>query len=112
MLTDEYGYKILKELQQSPDVSQRELAKRLGISLGKTNFCIKALIEKGLVKAGNFKRSSDKSKYLYLLTPKGIEERVSLTHQFLRRKLDEHEALTREIEGLRKEASSVSEHNT
>lgn len=103
MLTDEYRYKILKELQQSPDVSQRELAKRLGISLGKTNFCIKALIEKGLVKAGNFKRSSDKSKYLYLLTPKGIEERVSLTHQFLRRKLDEHQQLSKEIEQLREE---------
>ncbi|WP_133013293.1 MarR family EPS-associated transcriptional regulator [Marinomonas flavescens] len=109
MLSDEYRYKILKELQSNPDLSQRELAKRLGISLGKTNFCIKALIEKGLVKAGNFKRSSDKAKYLYLLTPKGIEERVSLTHHFLHRKLQEHDELTSEIEELRKEITHVSQ---
>jgi|TARA_R110000744_G_scaffold318837_1_gene425206 EPS-associated MarR family transcriptional regulator len=103
MLTDEYRYKILKELQQDPDISQRELARRLEISLGKANFCLKALIEKGLVKAGNFKEAPDKAKYLYLLTPKGIEERVSLTHRFLLRKMQEHEELTEEIERLRKE---------
>jgi EPS-associated MarR family transcriptional regulator len=103
MLTDEYRYKILKELQQDPDISQRELARRLAISLGKANFCLKALIEKGLVKAGNFKTAPDKAKYLYLLTPKGIEERFSLTHSFLLRKMQEHEELTEEIERLRKE---------
>jgi EPS-associated MarR family transcriptional regulator len=103
MLTDENRYKILKELQQDPDISQRELARRLEISLGKANFCLKALIEKGLVKAGNFKMAPDKAQYLYLLTPKGIEERVALTHRFLLRKMQEHEELTEEIERLRKE---------
>ena len=63
MLTDEYRYKILKELQQDPDISQRELAKRLDISLGKANFCLKALIEKGLIKAENFKNSTNKAGY-------------------------------------------------
>lgn len=103
MLTDEYRYKILKQLQQDPDISQRELAKRLDISLGKANFCLKALIEKGLIKAENFKNSTNKIGYLYLLTPKGIEEKVTLTQRFLQRKLKEHEALEKEIELLREE---------
>lgn len=103
MLTDEYRYKILKELQQDPNISQRELAKRLGISLGKANFCLKALIEKGSVKAENFKNSTNKAGYLYLLTPKGIEEKVSLTQRFLQRKLKEHQELEKEIEQLRQE---------
>ena len=106
MLDDEYRYKILKQLQQNPDISQRELAKRLNISLGKANFCVKALIEKGLVKADNFKNSTNKIGYLYLLTPKGIEEKVSLTQRFLQRKLKEHEALEKEIEQLRQEVRS------
>tara|TARA_R110001583_G_scaffold195527_1_gene375384 strand:- start:22377 stop:22706 length:330 start_codon:yes stop_codon:yes gene_type:complete len=103
MLTDEYHYKILKELQQDPDISQRELAKRLEISLGKANFCLKALIEKGLVKVENFKKNPTKIGYLYLLTPKGIEEKVSLTQRFLQRKLKEREVLEKEIEQLRDE---------
>lgn len=103
MLDDEYRYKILKELQQAPDISQRELAKRLEISLGKTNFCVKALIEKGLIKADNFKNSTNKIGYLYLLTPKGIEEKASLTKRFLQRKLTEYESLEKEIEQLRQE---------
>ncbi|MBJ7537815.1 MarR family EPS-associated transcriptional regulator [Marinomonas transparens] len=103
MLTDEYRYKILKELQQDPDISQRELAKRLNISLGKTNFCLKALIEKGLVKAENFKNSTNKTGYLYLLTPTGIEEKIVLTQSFLQRKLKEYELLEKEIEQLREE---------
>ena len=106
MLTEEYRYKILKELQQDPDLSQRELAKRLGISLGKANFCLKALIEKGLIKAENFKNNTNKVKYLYLLTPKGIEDKVSLTQSFLKRKLKEHEELEKEIEELREEVKS------
>jgi EPS-associated MarR family transcriptional regulator len=106
LLTDEYRYKILKQLQIDPDISQRELAKRLDISLGKANFCLKALIEKGLVKAENFKNSTNKAGYLYLLTPKGIEEKVSLTQSFLQRKLKEHEALEAEIEQLREEVKS------
>ncbi len=103
MLTDEYRYKILKELQQDPDISQRELAKRLGVSLGKANFCLKALIEKGLIKAENFKNNTNKVGYLYLLTPQGIEDKISLTQSFLKRKLKEHEELEKEIEQLREE---------
>ena len=103
LLSEEYRYKILKELEQDPSMSQRDLAKRLGISLGKVNFCLKALIEKGLIKADNFKNNTNKVKYLYLLTPKGIEEKVSLTKRFLKRKLKEHEELEKEIEQLREE---------
>jgi len=103
MLDDEYRYKILKALHQDPDLSQRELAKCLGISLGKTNFCLKALIEKGLIKASNFKKSSNKTKYLYLLTPKGIEEKLLITQRFLQSKLKEHEELEKEIEQLRED---------
>ncbi|MBR7889310.1 MarR family EPS-associated transcriptional regulator [Marinomonas sp. A79] len=106
MLTDEYRYKILKELQQDPDISQRELAKRLGISLGRANFCLKALIEKGLIKAENFKNSVNKAGYLYLLTPKGLEAKVTLTQNFLQRKIAEYEVLEQEIEQLRKEVKT------
>lgn len=106
MLTDEYRYRILKQLQLDPDISQRELAKRLGISLGKVNFCLRSLIEKGLVKVENFKNSSNKVGYLYLLTPKGIEAKVSLTQRFLQCKLKEYEALEAEIEQLREEVRS------
>ncbi|TBR41250.1 MarR family EPS-associated transcriptional regulator [Marinomonas agarivorans] len=103
MLDEESRYKILKELEQYPDISQRELARRLHISVGKTNFCLKALAEKGLIKAGNFKKNANKVRYLYLLTPKGIEEKVFLTQQFLKRKIAEYETLEKEIEQLRRE---------
>jgi EPS-associated MarR family transcriptional regulator len=106
MLDDEYRYKILKELQQDPNMSQRALAKRLEISLGKTNYCLNALIEKGMIKADNFKNSTNKMGYLYLLTPKGIEEKIALTQRFLQRKLKEHEALEKEIEQLRQEVKT------
>jgi EPS-associated MarR family transcriptional regulator len=106
MLTDEYRYKILKELQQDPDLNQRELAKRLGISPGKTNICLKALIEKGLIKADNFKNSTNKIGYLYLFTPKGLEEKITLTQRFLQRKIAEYEALEQEIEQLREEVKA------
>ena len=103
MLTDEFRYKILTELQMEPDLSQRELARRLGISVGKVNFCIQALISKGLVKASNFKKSSNKVGYLYLLTPKGFEDKGALTKSFLKRKLKEYEELEKEIKFLREE---------
>ena len=74
--------KILKHIQTNPDVSQRQLAEELGVSVGKVNYCLRALIDKGFVKAGNFKRNTDKLSYLYLLTPRGIEEKASLTPTF------------------------------
>ena len=100
---EEFHYKLLKVLQDNPDLSQRELAQKIGISLGKTNYCLRALIEKGWVKANNFRRSTNKVAYAYLLTPHGIEERARATVHFLRRKVAEHEALANEIELLRSE---------
>jgi EPS-associated MarR family transcriptional regulator len=107
MLSDEYRYKILKRLEADPEISQRELAGELGISLGRVNFCVQALIEKGLIKAKNFRNSKNKKGYAYLLTPRGIEEKAKITVQFLKIKLAEHEALTKEIEGLREDAVQV-----
>jgi len=108
MLSDEYRYRILKHLEADPEISQRELAKALGISLGRANYCLKALIEKGLVKAKNFKNSSNRSAYAYYLTPTGFEEKARVTVQFLKRKVAEYEALKGEIESLRREASELT----
>lgn len=91
-------------MDSNPHVSQRELAEELGVSVGKVNYCVKALIDKGQVKAGNFKRSSDKINYLYLLTPQGIEEKARLTARFLKRKIAEHEQICKEIEQLKRDS--------
>ncbi len=104
VLNDETRYKLLKLLEQNPNLNQRELAEELGISLGKTNYCLKALIEKGWVKVGNFRRSKNKMQYAYLLTPKGLEEKARVTLQFLKRKQKEYESLVQELEELRREA--------
>ena len=107
MLTDEYRYKILKILEANPEISQRNLARELDISLGRVNFCVKALIEKGLLKATNFHNSHNKLAYMYLLTPKGLEEKSIITALFLKLKMLEHEALQAEIEELRKDANQT-----
>ena len=109
MLTDEYRYKILKELEANPKISQRELAKGLGISLGRANFCVQALIERGFVKARNFQNSQNKKAYIYCLTPKGIEARAGITLQFLKYKMAEYQALKTEIERLQVEASLIKQ---
>ena len=101
MLTDEVRYKLFTLLEASPELSQREVARELGISLGKVNFCLKALIGKGLIKVTNFKNSKNKSAYMYLLTPRGIEERARVTTRFLQYKMEEYEALKEEIERIR-----------
>src|SRR5499426_1658780 len=103
MLTDEYRSKILRLLEEYPEISQRELARELGVSLGRANFCLQALVEKGLVKANNFKNSNNKKAYMYFLTRKGIAEKARATARFLDRKLAEYEALQREIEKLQRE---------
>ncbi|MCC7487968.1 MAG: MarR family EPS-associated transcriptional regulator [Burkholderiales bacterium] len=103
MLTDEYRCKILRLLEAQPQLTQRELARALGVSLGRVNFCLKALVEKGLVKAANFRNSNNKKAYLYVLTRRGIGEKARATARFLDRKLAEYEALRREIETLRRE---------
>ena len=102
---EEFHYKLLKILQDKPDLSQRELAREVGLSLGKTNYCLRALIEKGFIKASNFRNSQNKVAYAYLLTPSGIEEKVHATSYFLRRKLAEYGALEKEIEQLRDEVN-------
>ena len=107
MLSDEYRYKILKYLEANPEMSQRELAGVLGISLGRVNYCVQALIEKGLVKANNFRNSKNKKGYAYLLTPKGIEDKAKITVQFLKIKLAEHEELKKEIKKLQQEAEQI-----
>lgn len=108
MLTDEYRYKILKLVEANPAISQRELAKELGVSLGKANFCLKALVDVGMVKVSNFRNSKNKLGYMYLLTPSGVEAKASVTLRFLKQKVQEHDALIKEIEELRRETAGVS----
>jgi EPS-associated MarR family transcriptional regulator len=104
MLTDEMRYKLMRLLEANPGTSQRELARELGISLGKTNYCLQALVRKGLVKATNFKNSHNKAAYMYLLTPRGVESKATLTMKYLHIKMREYEALRVEIEEVRREA--------
>ena len=104
MLTDEMRYKLMRLLEANPGTSQRELARELGISLGKTNYCLQALVRKGLVKATNFKNSHNKAAYMYLLTPRGVESKATLTMKYLQIKMREYEALRVEIEEVQREA--------
>ncbi len=97
---EDLNFRVLHLLQDKPDASQREMADQLGISHGKMNYCLNALIGKGLVKLANFQNSQHKFKYVYLLTPAGIAEKAKLTSQFLKRKIAEYEQLRVEIEAL------------
>jgi EPS-associated MarR family transcriptional regulator len=106
MIDDTVRYRLLTLLEGHPELSQRELAAKLGISLGKTNYCLKALIDRGLVKVQNFQNSRKKAAYLYKLTPAGMTEKIQVTRRFLATKLKEHEQLTDEIERLRAEVRS------
>ena len=99
---------MLRRLYETPDVSQRTLAKELGISLGSINFCFQALVDKGWVKIQNFSQSKHKMGYVYLLTPAGIAEKSALTARFLKRKLGEYETLRTEIKQLKAEMHWVS----
>jgi MarR family transcriptional regulator, temperature-dependent positive regulator of motility len=105
-ITDEVRYRILRYLDEHPQASQRELARELGVSLGKVNYCLRAFIERGWVKMRNFRKSSRKLSYTYILTPKGIEQKVSTTSAFLRRKIAEYEMLSVEIERLSRELAT------
>ena len=109
MLTDEYRYKILKMIEAKPNITQRELARELDVSLGRANFCLKALIEKGLLKATNFKNSQNKLAYMYLLTPHGVEEKSSITVRFLKAKMQEYAQLQNEINMLIQESQESLE---
>jgi EPS-associated MarR family transcriptional regulator len=103
MIDEALRYQILKLLQDDPNISQRDLSKLLGISLGKVNYCLKGLMEKGWVKAHNFKDSKNKMAYAYILTPTGLEEKAKVTMRFLKSRIRQYEELEKEIEGLRKE---------
>ena len=100
---NEEALHIFREIDRSPALTQRELSSRLGISLGKVNFLVNALIRKGFIKVENFKKSSNKTAYFYLLTPGGIEEKSRMTYLFLKRKTREYEHLELEIRQLREE---------
>lgn len=95
--------RLLRAINANPQMTQRDLASHLGLSLGKINFLIRALIEKGFIKADNFKNSNHKIAYLYLLTPTGIEEKAKITYRFLKRKMAEYEKLEAEISQLKNE---------
>lgn len=103
MAGEEIRYKLMRLLEANPKLSQRDAARELGISLGKVNYCVQALIRKGWVKASRFKNSRRKTAYMYLLTPRGIEEKASLTVEFLQIKMREYEVLRAEIEQMRRD---------
>jgi EPS-associated MarR family transcriptional regulator len=107
LLDDKTRYQLLKLLEEKPELSQRQLAHELGVSVGKINFCVHALLEKGLLKVRNFRDSNNKLAYAYYLTPKGAREKVRATSGFLQRKVAEYRGLEREIEELRREVRAA-----
>ncbi len=107
-IQEEARFKILRLLHENPELTQRELGARVGVSLGAVNYCLRALIERGLVKAGNFSRNPNKLGYAYVLTPAGIAEKTLLTGRFLAAKKAEYESLTIEIVALTREVTDQS----
>jgi EPS-associated MarR family transcriptional regulator len=107
MSDEKTSYSLLKTLENNPSLSQRDLAKRLGISLGKVNFCLNALVAKGCLKVNNFRNSDNKLAYAYLLTPRGVEQKARMTVEFLQIKVKEYESLRTEIEELQREAEQT-----
>jgi len=105
-MSEEIHYHVLKIIEKNPSITQRELANELGVSVGKANYCLKALIDKGWVKANNFKNSNNKLAYIYKLTPSGIEQKARITVNFLKRKMSDYEELKQEIEMLKNEIST------
>jgi len=100
---EDVHFRVLRILEQNPEISQRELAAKLGIALGRTNYVLNALLEKGLIKLGKFSAARDKRRYAYVLTPKGMARKAAITRRFLARKITEYEALKAEIETLQDE---------
>lgn len=105
-LQEDTYFRVMRILQDNPDLTQRELAEKLGISVGGLNYCLKALTDKGLVKMQNFANSKNKFGYVYVLTPGGMAEKAALTHRFLKRKMQEYDALKAEIEAIRAESEN------
>ena len=104
---DELRLRVLRALEVSPELSQRQLAVKLGVSLGGVNYALKMLVDRGFVKADNFRNSGNKVAYLYVLTPQGVAEKGVARDRILRRKLEEYEVLREEIEALRGEVEPV-----
>ena len=111
MNKDQIQFDLLRKLEANPKYTQRELSKEMGISLGKVNYCINKLVAKGLVKLLNFRRNPNKVGYIYILTPKGLEEKTRLTFAFLKIKMDEYEILKKEINSLQKDAKLYKSSN-
>ena len=99
-------FRLLHLLEENPSLTQRELAEKLGISLGGINYCLKALVEIGHIKTGNFRRNPNRSVYWYLLTPRGLEKKAKLTAGFLKRKMAEYQALKKEIDEIKSKVGS------
>jgi EPS-associated MarR family transcriptional regulator len=106
-MEQEISLKILQTLEKKPELTQRQLAKELGVSLGKINYCLQALKEKGWIKAKNFKKSNHKIGYIHLLTPSGIASKLALTNRFLEYKKNEYEFLKKEIDKLEEDLIDV-----
>ena len=109
---NEAQFRTLRELSEEKEISQRDLSKKIGLSLGSVNFILKELIKKGYVKAQRFKNSNNKAAYIYILTPRGIQEKVELTQYFLQLKLEEYDRLRKEIEELQKENHMLNEKDS
>jgi len=108
-LQEDTYFRVMRILQENPDLTQRELAEKLGISVGGLNYCLKALMGKGLVKMKNFAHSKNKFGYVYVLTPSGLAEKAAITHRFLQRKMEEYETLKAEIEVLKSECETAKD---
>ena len=111
-LQEDTHFRVLRLLQENPEMSQRELAAAVGVSVGGMHYVLNALIEKGLVKLGNFTTAEDKRRYAYVLTPKGIARKAALTRSFLVRKMEEYEALKEEIEALQLDLDANTAKNS
>ncbi|MEO2039364.1 MAG: MarR family EPS-associated transcriptional regulator, partial [Martelella sp.] len=112
-LQEDTHFRVLRLLQENPEMSQRELAEAVGVSVGGMHYVLSALIDKGLVKLGNFTAAEDKRRYAYILTPKGIARKAALTRAFLARKMEEYEALREEIEALKLDLDAyAAEHSS
>ncbi len=102
-MQEDVRFRVLKHLEDNPELTQRQLAETVGVSVGGIHYVLNALVDKGLVKLGNFSAAEDKRRYSYILTPKGIAEKTALTRRFLVRKMKEYDALKAEIDALRDE---------
>jgi EPS-associated MarR family transcriptional regulator len=106
-VSDDVRFRVLRVLQDNPDMSQRQIAGEVGVSLGAVNYCLRALVEKGLIKVHNFQCSNNKLRYAYILTPHGVAVKMRLTRAFLKRKVAEYDALKAEIESLEEESAHL-----